>query len=277
VATDNRRRRFEVEALAASALSHPNVLAVFDFGVHGDMPYLVAELLEGSTLKRELGRGPLPARRCVDYAAQVAHGLGAIHDKAIVHRDLKPSNLFVTLDGRVKIIDFGLAKMGAEDASLEWDRGDPTTTPDDAPTRPGALLGTAPYMSPEQVQGLPVDHRSDIFALGVVIWEMLTGWNAFRADTHVETMYAILRMDVPNLPRAAGPLAPALEHLLRRCLAKRRDERFQSAKDLAFALESIVAPPAWASGPEGRDLGFGLGSDSLRTPRGRTPSGLYRV
>jgi Tol biopolymer transport system component len=258
-----RQRRFEKEARAAGALNHPNVLAVYDVGTHEGVPYIVSELLEGETLRARIGGSPLPTRKALDYAVQVARGLAAAHEKGIVHRDLKPDNLFVTKDGRVKILDFGLAKLGPEGP---LDLGDPdldlSAMETATGTLPGTLLGTLGYMSPEQVQGLPPDARSDIFAFGTVLFEMLMGRRAFKAPTAPETLTAILRVDPLETTGAEGPLPPGLERVLRHCLEKSPDERFQSAKDLAFALEALSGPADTATT---RTLQPGAGKRRWRT------------
>jgi len=225
--------RFEREARAVAALSHPNILAIHDFGNHQGTAYAVTELLDGKTLRERLEAGPLPARKAIEYAVQTAHGLAAAHEKGIVHRDLKPENVFVTNDGRVKLLDFGLARpvvaagadAGSAAATLEG-------------TRPGIVLGTTRYMSPEQVRGHVADHRSDVFSFGAVLYEMLTGQRAFHGGSAADTMSAVLNRE-PELSRTLPGIAPALEHIVRRCLEKNVGERFQSAHDLAFALSSL--------------------------------------
>ncbi len=229
-----RLRRFEIEARAVAALNHPNILSIHDIGTHEGAPYLVSECLEGQTLRQELAGGPLPLRRAVGYGTEVAQGLAAAHDKGIVHRDLKPENIFVTHDGRIKILDFGLAKLVKPEGSA--DQG---ATLEAEPTSVGAVLGTAGYMSPEQVRGEPADARSDIFALGTILYEMLCGRRAFRRDTSAETMTAILKEDPPDLAELTKPIPPAVERIVRRCLEKKPLQRFQSARDLAFNLEGI--------------------------------------
>jgi eukaryotic-like serine/threonine-protein kinase len=226
----DRLLRFEQESLAVAALNHPNILAIYDVGHHSRAPFLVTELLEGESLRALLDRGALPQRKVIDYGVQIAQGLAAAHDKGIVHRDLKPENLFLTRDGRVKILDFGLAKLAAQKAA----------EPDGATiarsnTAVGVVMGTASYMAPEQVQGKAVDARTDIFALGAVLFEMLSGLRAFHRDTTVETMTAVLKDDPPSFP-PRQPIAPALDRIVRRCLEKSPEERFQSARDLSFAL-----------------------------------------
>ena len=235
-----RQRRFEQEARAAGALNHPNVLAVYDVGAHEGAPYIVSELLAGETLRSRIGGTALPVRKALDYAVQVARGLAAAHEKGIVHRDLKPDNLFVTKDGRVKILDFGLAKLGPEVAVMRAPPGLALSAIETATgTLPGTLLGTLGYMSPEQVQGQLADARSDIFAFGTVLYEMVTGRRAFKAETAPETLSAILKQDPLETAGAEVAVAPGLERVLRHCLEKSPDERFQSARDLAFALEAL--------------------------------------
>jgi serine/threonine-protein kinase len=227
--------RFEREARAVAALSHPNILSIHDFGTDQGVAYAVTELLEGKTLRERLEAGPLPARKAIEYAVQTAHGLAAAHEKGIVHRDLKPENVFVTNDGRVKILDFGLARLTARElsgASLTEAR---TAT---VGTEPGVVMGTLGYMSPEQVRGQVADHRSDIFSFGAVLYEMLTGQRAFHGGSAADTMSAVLNQE-PELSRTLPGIAPALEHIVRRCLEKNVGERFQSAHDLAFALNSL--------------------------------------
>jgi serine/threonine protein kinase len=234
----DRLRRFEQEARSVGALNHPNILSVYDIGVSGGTLFMVTELLRGSTLREKMISGPLPPKRATDYAHQVANGLAAAHEKGITHRDLKPDNLFVTNDGCVKVLDFGLAKHNTAVA----------TASDEAPTlaesnrrSEGMVLGTAGYMSPEQVRGKAVDARTDIFAFGTVLYEMLTGQRAFSGNSSVETMNAILKDDPPENPVAERQVPPALDRLMRRCLEKDPEQRFQSAKDVSFALESISA------------------------------------
>ncbi len=230
--------RFDREARAVAALSHPNILAIFDFGSEGGRTYAVMELLEGETLRERLREGPLSTRKAVEIAAEVAQGLAAAHERGIVHRDLKPENVFLLNDGRVKILDFGLAKDNAAPESRSQLLAAPTEGPG---TAPGAVLGTVGYMAPEQVRGLPADARADLFALGVVLYEMLSGRRAFLRDSSVETMSAILREEPPDFATLGSRLPPPLEQVLRRCLEKRPEERFQSARDLAFALRAAIA------------------------------------
>ena len=231
-----RLHRFEQEACAASALNHPNILTIYDVGTHDGSPYVVSELLEGQTLRQRISGTSLPQRKTIDYALQVARGLAAAHEKGIVHRDLKPDNLYITNDGRVKILDFGLAKLtGAGDTQLSQ-TSIPTRRVD---TDPGKVMGTVGYMSPEQVKGRAVDHRSDIFSFGTILYEMLSGRRAFHGESAAETMSAILKEDPPELSETNQRIAPALERLVNHCLEKNPEERFHSASDLAFALEAL--------------------------------------
>jgi serine/threonine protein kinase/Tol biopolymer transport system component len=239
-----RLRRFEQEARAAGILNHPNITAVYDIGEADGAPYVVSELLEGETLRSVLAGGKLSARKAIDYSLQIAHGLAAAHEKGIVHRDLKPENLFVTRDGRVKILDFGLAKLIHPEPLTGSATSAPTAT---AGTEPGVVLGTVGYMSPEQVRGEPADHRSDIFSFGTVLYEMIAGRRPFRGDTAVETMSAILKEDPPKLATEAPDLPSGAQRIVDHCLEKDRGARFQSARDLAFDLESLSGIPAAAS------------------------------
>jgi eukaryotic-like serine/threonine-protein kinase len=235
----DRLRRFEQEARAVAALNHPNLLAIHDIGEHNGAPFIVSELLEGRSLRAELESGPLSSRKATDYAAQIAQGLAAAHEKSIVHRDLKPENIFVTKDGRVKILDFGLAKLAPVAGNKSESSGSDSLTLTSSPTEAGVVMGTAGYMAPEQVRGAAVDSRTDIFAFGAVLYEMVSGRRAFRRDTAAETMTAILKEDPPELSELSHPVSPGVERIIRRCLEKRPDQRFQSAKDLAFALEAL--------------------------------------
>jgi len=230
--------RFEREARAVAALSHPNILGIYDLGTDGGTTYAVTELLVGETLRERLREGPLPQRKALEYASQIAHGLAAAHEKGIVHRDLKPENLFVTSDGRLKILDFGLARVAAAQTD---DTRSPTAV---AVTEPGTVMGTVGYMSPEQVRGRPADARSDIFSFGSVLYEMLSGERAFQGDSAAETMAAIAQKDPPELAGASGRFSPPIERLLRHCLEKKAQERFDTAHDLAFALETAMGGPS---------------------------------
>src|SRR5437016_66770 len=232
----DRLARFEQEAQTAGALNHPNVLVIYHIDTHDGSPYIVSELLEGEALRERMGGVALPQRKAIDYALQIAHGLAAAHEKGIVHRDLKPENIFITKDGRVKILDFGLAKLTGT--------GDGTQSQTEVPTRrvntdPGTVMGTIGYMSPEQVRGKPADHRSDIFSFGVILYEILSGRRAFRGESTADTISAILREDPPELSATDQNISPALERLVNHCLEKNPEERFHSASDLAFALEAL--------------------------------------
>src|SRR6266568_6776319 len=248
----DRLNRFEQEAQAAGALNHPNILSIYHIGTHDGAPYIVSELLEGETLRERLGAHassvPLPQRKAIDYALQIARGLAAAHEKGIVHRDIKPDNIFITNDGRVKILDFGLAKLtGASETQSQTEI--PTRRVD---TDPGTVMGTMGYMSPEQLKGQPADHRSDIFSFGAILYEMLTGKRAFRGDSMAETMSAILREDPPDLYETNKTVSPALERVVHHCLEKNPSERFHSARDLAFAIESLSGTVT-TSGPAAFD------------------------
>ena len=231
-----RLRRFEQEAQAAGALNHPNITAVHDFGSVDGAPYIVTELLEGETLRARLSGGAIAVRKATEYAIQIARGLAAAHEKGIVHRDLKPENLFLTNDGRVKILDFGLAKLTQPEGASGAATNLPTAT---GGTEPGVVMGTLGYMSPEQVKGKPADARSDIFAFGAVLYEMLSGTRAFHRDSAAETMSAILREEPPDLSATNRNVQPGLERIVRHCLEKNPEERFHSAHDLAFDLEAL--------------------------------------
>ena len=240
-ADPDRLRRFEQEARAVAALNHPNILGVHDLGQHDGTPYMVCELLEGETLRAILARGPLSHRKAIDYAIQTAQGLAAAHGKDIAHRDLKPDNIFITREGRVKILDFGLAKTVANDSDATHVGTMTTGVP---LTGVGTVVGTAGYMSPEQVRGAAVDCRTDIFSFGAVLYEMLTGVRAFHRDTTAETMTAILHDDPPENPADGRALPPALDRIVHHCLEKAPEQRFQSARDMAFDLESITSMTA---------------------------------
>jgi len=230
----DRLRRFEQEAKAIGALNHPNILAVFDVGNHQGWPFLVSELLEGETLRAQLEGGVLPQRKTIEYGVQIAHGLAAAHEKGIVHRDLKPENIFVTRDGRIKILDFGLAKLSAKAGSEPHE-----ATLTSANTVAGTVMGTASYMAPEQVRGEAADARTDIFAFGAVLYEMLSGTRAFKKDTTAETMTSVLKDEPPELTSSGRTISPTLERIVRRCLEKSPEQRFQSARDLSFALSAL--------------------------------------
>jgi len=252
-ADPGRLRRFEQEARAAAALNHPNILAVYDVGVHDGAPYIVLELLDGEMLRRRLAGGPLPVREALDFAVQIAHGLAVAHERGIVHRELKPDNVFITTEGRAKILDFGLAKLVDTEASgaIEVASVVPTGAP---PPRPGLGLGMSGYMSPEQVRGAPVDGRSDIFALGAILYEMVTGRCAFARKTLPETIAAIVREDIPVIHSSNSQVSLALEQVLRRCLEKDPSKRFQSTPDLVVALSTLgsgamISSPAQSLAP----------------------------
>ena len=231
----DRLRRFEQEARAAGRLNHPNVLAIYDVGAADGAPYVVSELLEGGTLRERLASGTIPIRKAVDYALQLARGLGAAHEKGIVHRDLKPENVFVTGDGRVKILDFGLAKLTRPESSEQLSAA-PTET---RGTEPGVVLGTVGYMAPEQVRGQNADARADIFAFGAILYEMLSGQRAFRGNSSADVMSAILKEEPPPLSDTGRSVSPVLERLVAHCLEKNPEERFQSARDIAYELETV--------------------------------------
>jgi Tol biopolymer transport system component len=232
----DRLQRFATEARAAAALNHPNILSIFDIGDNNGAPYVVSELLEGETLRDRLRSGPLPPRKAIDCALQVARGLAAAHEKGIVHRDLKPENLFLTNDGRVKILDFGLAKL----TNPEPQSGSAEAPTVQAATEPGLVMGTVGYMSPEQVRGKAADPRSDIFAFGAILYEMISGKRAFHGETTADTMSAILKEEVPDLSETARNVPPGLERIVQHCLEKNPAQRFHSASDLAFDLDSLT-------------------------------------
>src|SRR5437870_7274336 len=231
----DRLHRFEQEACAAGALNHPNVLVIHHIETHEGAPYIVSELLEGETLRKRMSGTAMAQRRVIDYASQIAHGLAAAHEKGIVHRDLKPDNIFITKDGRIKILDFGLAKLTQPDGSQSQTEI-PTRRVD---TNPGVVMGTVGYMSPEQVKGRRVDHRSDIFSFGAILYEMLSGRRAFHGESAADMMSAILKEDPPELSDTNQNVSPALERLVNHCLEKNPESRFHSASDLAFALEAL--------------------------------------
>jgi len=264
----DRLRRFEQEARAAGVLNHPNITAVFDIGTNASdgAPYVVQELLEGETLRSVLAGGRLSARKTIDHALQIAQGLAAAHGKGIVHRDLKPENLFVTSEGRMKILDFGLAKL------THQEEGQPVTSVPTATagTEPGVVLGTLGYMAPEQVRGRPADARSDIFSFGAILYEMLSGRRAFHGDSAADTMSAILREDPPDLSVTNQSVSPGLDRIVRHCLEKNPEQRFQSAHDVGFALAELSgtsgqAVPVAARGRSAswRPLGVLLGAAAV--------------
>jgi Tol biopolymer transport system component len=250
-----RLRGFEQEVRAAGALNHPNILTIYDVGVHDGAPYVVYELLEGETLRDRLGEGALSRRKAIEYARQIATGLAAAHDKGITHRDLKPENLFVTRDGRVKILDFGLAQLTLPEAFSGEEATMATISPH---PEPASIFGTPGYMAPEQLRGAVVDHRSDLFNLGTILFEMLTGQRPFRGRSTSEVLNAILNDDPIELSETAGKFDPALARQLRRCLEKNPHERVQSALDLAFDLEALFLPSDRAQRPRWKKRAVGI-------------------
>jgi eukaryotic-like serine/threonine-protein kinase len=254
----DRMRRFEQEALATAALNHPNILAVFDIGTSEGSPYVVSELLDGETLRERLRSGSIATRKSLDYALQIAHGLAAAHEKGIIHRDLKPENLFLTKDGRVKILDFGLAKLTQAESGTHTSL--PTATHG---TEAGVVMGTAGYMSPEQVRGMTLDPRSDIFSFGAILYEMLSGKRAFHGDTPADTMSSILKEDPPELNETNRNVSPALERIVQHCLEKNPESRFHSASDIAFDLEHLSG----LSGSAARVATAGVGSSNIPSRR----------
>jgi eukaryotic-like serine/threonine-protein kinase len=230
----DRLRRFEQEARAIAALNHPNIVSVYDVGVADNVHYIVTELIEGDTLRRRIPPQGISARKAIELAVQLANGLAAAHDQGIAHRDLKPENILITKDGRLKILDFGLAKLLP--SHLQTETLDGVTA---AETNAGMVLGTAGYMSPEQVRGEPANHLSDIFSFGSILYEMLSGQRAFKKNTNAETMTAILNEEPQELASRIGAMPPALERIVRHCMEKQPKQRFQSARDIAFDLESV--------------------------------------
>ncbi len=239
-----RLRRFEQEARATAALNHPNILAVFDIGSQDNSPYIVSELLDGETLRERLNSGALPVRKAVEYALQISRGLAAAHDHGIFHRDLKPENIFITRDGHVKILDFGLAKLTMPEPGTPGLSVQATL---DSATGRGVLLGTLGYMSPEQCRGAAVDARSDIFSFGAVLYEMVSGKRAFRGDTTADTISSILKEEPPDLSASGRDVSPMLERIVHHCLEKDPAARFQSARDVAFALEALSSVSSFAA------------------------------
>ena len=258
----DRMRRFEQEALATAALNHPNILAVFDIGTSEGSPYVVSELLEGETLRERLRSGAIATRKTLDYAMQIAHGLAAAHEKGIIHRDLKPENLFVTKDGRVKILDFGLAKLTQVDPGSN----NSMATVTHGATEAGMVLGTAGYMSPEQVRGMALDPRSDIFSFGAILYEMLSGKRAFHGDTPADTMSSILKEEPAELSETNRNVSPAMERIVHHCLEKNPESRFHSASDIAFDLEHL-------SGLSGSTARIAA-AEAAAKPRGRLLAGI---
>src|SRR5438105_4408992 len=243
-ADPDRLRRFEQEARAIAALNHPNIVSVFDVGVADSVHYIVTELIEGETLRQRIPAQGMPTRKAVELAVQLANGLAAAHDQGIAHRDLKPENILITKDGRLKILDFGLAKLRRSHAQTETVDG-----MTGAETNAGMVLGTVGYMSPEQVRGEPADQLSDIFSYGSILYEMISGQRAFKKSTGAETMTAILHEEPQELSSRIGVIAPALERIVRHCMEKQPKQRFQSARDIAFDLESVSAISGTGAAP----------------------------
>jgi len=238
-AKEEARRRFDREARAIAALSHPNIVAIYDIGSTGNTDYLVIEFLEGETLRERISRGPVAWPKAIDAVASVFDGLAAAHNKGIVHRDVKPENIFITADGWVKILDFGVAYLTAA-GGTDSDRA----TTEAKATGEGHFVGTVRYMSPEQLRGLPADARTDIFSLGCVLHELLTGRSPFARDSTAETIASILSEEPPEIRDANPSVPPAVSQIARRCLEKNREERFQSARDVAFALRLAASKPS---------------------------------
>jgi serine/threonine protein kinase len=247
VADPERLTRFAQEARTTALISHPNIVEVYDIGAEEGLPFVVSELLKGVTLRARIARGPLPVRIAVSYALEIAHGLTAAHHLGVVHRDLKPENVFVTDDGRLKILDFGLAKCRHETLGV--------TDTSSKSTQPGTILGTVGYMSPEQVKGATVDDRSDIFSVGVILYEMIAGRAPFDRETPIETLYAILKEEASALGQRPG-VSDELERIVRHCLEKNPNARFQSARDLAFVLEFQLRSTQQPPPPERRGRGW---------------------
>jgi serine/threonine protein kinase/Tol biopolymer transport system component len=243
----DRLRRFEQEVRVVGALNHPNILAVYDTGSHDGSPYLVSELLEGQSLRQHMEGSALSQRKAIDYGMQISRGLAAAHEKGVIHRDLKPDNIFVLNDGRIKILDFGLAKLFREESFGSATPELQTVDHPQSATTPGQVMGTVGYMSPEQVRGQATDHRTDIFAFGAILYEMLTGNRAFKRDSSVETLNSILKEEPPELQEAIPNLTPGLDRVVRHCLEKNPAQRFQSASDIAFDLETISSQSATGS------------------------------
>jgi hypothetical protein len=268
-ADKDRLQRFEQEAKATSALNHPNILTVYDIGEHEGTPFIVAEVLDGEELRDRLNEGPIPPWKVTEYAQQIVSGLSAAHEKGIVHRDLKPENLFITKDDRVKILDFGLAKLRAPKPSADSSEDETRK----AITNPGVVMGTAGYMSPEQVRGHIIDHRSDIFSFGAILHEMITGRRAFQRETMAETMSAILKEEPEELSESNPNINPSLERIVRRCLEKKPERRFQSTADLGFALEALSTTSS--SGANRTEAAQALDTLATSTPSGwRDRAGL---
>ncbi|HYJ34312.1 MAG TPA: serine/threonine-protein kinase, partial [Candidatus Binatia bacterium] len=260
-----RLRRFEREARSAAQLNHPNIVAIHDVGVAGAVPYLVSELIEGTTLRARVAQSPLPPRKAIAFAIQIANGLAVAHARGIVHRDLKPENLMVLKGDRLKIVDFGLAKLvraeGAAPGEAGAARDDDTASAMPQLTETGAILGTASYMAPEQIRQQTVDHRADLFALGAILYEMLTGRRAFDGPTPMDRMSAILNVTPAPLSASTEREAPGITALVERCLDKEVETRFQSASDLAFALGLIEAASLRSIGSASAEPGGGALAD----------------
>lgn len=260
----DRLARFEREAQAVASLSHPNVVSLFEFGAHEGQPFVVMELLEGQTLRDALVSGPLPVRKAIEVATQIARGLAAAHDKHLIHRDLKPENVFLLRDGQVKILDFGLARV-LTDAPAGTG-----ATETIARTNPGTVMGTVGYMAPEQVRGGPVDARTDLFALGAVLYEMVSGSRAFQRETAAESLTAILREDVPEIARTRADVPPAVDRIVQHALEKNPNERFQTARDIGFALSSLSGS---SSGSPASAIAAARESATPRASSARTSAG----
>ena len=254
-----RLRRFQLEARAAGKLNHPSIVTIYDLGSSGGSPYIVSEMLEGETVRERLASGPMPVLKAIRAAVQFANGLSAAHAAGIVHRDLKPENLVITPGGSLKILDFGIAKLFQTDGAQE----DSTTGIAPGMTRTGTVLGTASYMAPEQIRVQQVDHRTDLFAFGAILYEMLTGERAFPGDTVADRMSAILGSDPRPLPRAVEQETPGIGRVVFRCLEKRPEDRFQDASDLAFALELVEEREP---SPEDPMAGAGVCGRARRVP-----------
>ena len=246
----DRLRRFEQEARAAGQLNHPNILAIHDVGAAEGLPYIVTELLDGHDVRQMLGKGPIPPRKAIEYTVQAARGLAAAHAKGILHRDLKPENVFVTADGHVKILDFGLAKLirRPEGPAATGHGAADDTGPQASATMTGTIMGTASYMSPEQIRQQPTDHRTDVFSLGCILYEMLSGARAFDGETAMDRMTAILHSEPPDPPRAVEDAFSGIGTVIRRCLEKRSEDRFESVRELAFSLGLVTERSAAARG-----------------------------